>query len=104
MIIQNGQYEYGSFESIAATSALADSLTIPTNVAIKLCQIDIEASGTGIVARFRADGTAATTSTGTPVYDRDTIWIDRVEEMSNLSIIATDANITLSVTYWKQPD
>lgn len=103
MIVNGNVYEYGSYESIASTSSAASALTLPTHT-LKLCQIDIEASGSGIVARYRADGTAATTSTGSPLYDRDIIWTDSVEEMNNLSIIATDANITLSVTYWKQPD
>tara|TARA_R110000751_G_scaffold98431_1_gene191450 strand:+ start:829 stop:1143 length:315 start_codon:yes stop_codon:yes gene_type:complete len=104
MIVNGHMQEYGSYEAIAATSSGASALTLPVLLAITLVQIDIEASGSGVVARFRSDGTAATTTVGTPLYDRDTIWSDNVDEWDNLSIIAADASIKLSVTYWKQPD
>jgi len=87
----------GNFETLTITNAAAVPLTALQKKAAATAFITVESN----TVRFRVDGTSPTTTVGHAVAAGQSIFIANRTQLDNLKMIASGANATVFITYYK---
>lgn len=89
------------YEKLSLSSSAQNLTSVPTNATYAVCRLESSVT-TGVVARFRRDGAAATSTDGVALQHLELFDISEKQNISNLSIIQTTAGThVLHVEYFQ---